>query len=80
MNYFKEQNKEKINVISFFIKYMVIQNLPCDDLFQYIENFVVELKNNNCKKEKIHEKTLDKDFEKNIESYSKKKFIKWLML
>lgn len=80
MNYFKDKNRNKINVISYFIKYMGIQKLTCDDLFQYVENFVVELKTSNCNKEQIHEKTLNIDFEKNIETYSKKKFIKWLIV
>ena len=79
MNYFKEINISKINVISYFIKYMTIQNLNCDDLFQYVEYFVVELKTKHCNKEKIHEKTLEADFQNNLESNSKKKFIKWIL-
>ena len=79
LKYFKELKVENINIISFFIEYMKTQNLSCDDFSQYIEYFIIQLKDLNYSKELLQEKILNEEFTHNIKTYSKKKFIKWLI-
>ena len=79
LKFFKELNVENINIISFFLEYMKTQNLSCDDFSQYIEYFIIHLKDSNYSKQLLQEKILNEEFLSNIKTFSKKKFIKWLI-
>lgn len=79
MKFFKELNIKNINIISFFIEYMKTQNMTGDNFFQYIEYFIIQLKDIDYSKQLLHEKILNEHFLYNLKTFSKKKFIKWIL-